>query len=170
MLEFSGKKLGKTRVEKLMKSIRISGIFEKRFKIKTTDSSHADPIAERFFKTEDQDSFSIKPNQTWTSDITCIWTDEGFLFFGTYLDIFTRKIVGFSMADHMRTELLLDALDMALGRQQLITSELLSYSDRGAQYASEVYRKRLKELNVTASMSGKKIVMTMRTRKLFLER
>jgi len=89
MLEFSGKKLGKTRVEKLMKSIRISGIFEKRFKIKTTDSSHADPIAER---------------------------------------IFTRKIVGFSMADHMRTELLLDALDITLGRQQLITSELLSYS------------------------------------------
>jgi len=59
------------------------------------------------------------------------------------------------MADHMRTELLLEALDMALGRQQLITSELLSYSDRGAQYASEVYRKRLKELNVTASMSRK---------------
>jgi putative transposase len=100
-----------------------------------------------------QDTFPTKPNQTWTSDITYIWTDEGFLFLGTYLDIFTRKIVGFSMADNMRTGLLLDALDMALGRQDIITSELLSHSDRGSQYASDVYRDRLKELKITASMS-----------------
>jgi putative transposase len=155
MLELGGKKLGKARVARLMKVIGVSGIFEKRFKIKTTDSKHDSPIADRIFKTEEQETFPTKPNQTWTSDITYVWTEEGFLFLATYLDIFTRKVVGFSMADHMRTELLLDALDMALGRQQLITSELLSHSDRGSQYASDVYRERLNGLDITASMSRK---------------
>jgi putative transposase len=155
MLELGGKKLGKARVARLMKIIGVSGVFERRFKIKTTDSKHDNPIAARIFKTEEQETFPTKPNQIWTSDITYVWTDEGFLFLATYLDIFTRKIVGFSMADHMRTELLLDALDMALGRQQLITSELLSHSDRGSQYASDVYRERLNSLSITASMSRK---------------
>jgi putative transposase len=155
MLELAGKKIGKARVARLMKIIGVSGVFEKRFKVKTTDSTHDSPIADRVFKTEEPETFPTKPNQAWTSDITYVWTDEGFLYLATYLDIFTRKIVGFSMADHMRTELLLDALDMALGRQQLITSELLSHSDRGSQYASDVYRKRLKDLGITASMSRK---------------
>jgi len=155
MLQLGGKKLGKARVARLMKIMGISGVFKNRFKIKTTDSKHGNPIAARIFKTEVQETFPTKPNQTWTSDITYVWTDEGFIFLATYLDIFTRKIVGFSMADNMRTELLLDALDMALGRQQLITSKLLSHSDRGSQYASDVYRERLKALEITASMSRK---------------
>ena len=154
-LKLSGKNHGRTRVSRVMKLLDISGVFKNKFKIKTTDSSHANPIADRILKTKDVTTHPTKPNQVWVTDVTYVSTDEGFLFLGTYLDLFTRKIVGFSMADHMRTELLFDALAMALGRQNLNTSELLSHSDRGSQYASDGYRTRLAELGITASMSRK---------------
>ena len=154
-LKLSGKNHGRTRVSRVMKLLDISGVFKNKFKIKTTDSSHANPIADRILKTKDVTTHPTKSNQVWVTDVTYVSTDEGFLFLGTYLDLFTRKIVGFSMADHMRTELLLDALAMALGRQNLNTSELLSHSDRGSQYASDGYRTRLAELGITASMSRK---------------
>jgi putative transposase len=151
-----GKEHGKARVHRLMKRLGVSGVFKSVFRIKTTDSKHDLPIAKRLLKTEDETTHPTKPNQVWVTDITYIHTDEGFLFLGTYLDLFTRKIVGFSMADHMRTELLLDALFMALGRQNLSDpSELLSHSDRGTQYASDDYRAKLKELGITVSMSRK---------------
>jgi putative transposase len=155
MLKSLGKNHGRGRVRRLMKKVGITGVFKKSFKIKTTDSEHDGPIAPRIFKTKDVTTHPVKPNQVWVTDITYIHTGEGVLYLGTYLDLFTRKIVGFSMADHMRTELLLDALSMALGRQNLNSSELLSHSDRGTQYASEPYRERLKELGITVSMSRK---------------
>lgn len=74
---------------------------------------------------------------------------------GTYLDVYTRKIVGFDLQDHMRVDLLLNALEMALGRQNLITEELLAHSDRGSQYASTKYLDKLHELKITTSMSRK---------------
>ena len=154
-LQQMGQSHGRGRIKRLMKILGISGNFKNKFKIKTTDSKHDNPIADRIFETENKETHATKPNQIWVSDITYIHTDEGFLFLGTYLDLFTRKLVGFSMADHMRTELLLDALSMALGRQNLDTSELLSHSDRGSQYASDAYRDKLKELGITASMSRK---------------
>lgn len=73
----------------------------------------------------------------------------------TYLDLFTRKIVGFSTDDNMRTELIISALDMALGRQHCVEGELLNHSDRGSQYASEQYRAKLQNLEIAASMSRK---------------
>ena len=156
MLQLGGAKHGKSRIEMLMKVNQITGNFKRRFKVKTTDSNHTSPIADRIFKTEDESTHATKPNQVWTSDITYIFTDEGVLYLGTYLDQCTRKIVGFSMADHMRTELLLDALHMALGRQQRLgDSPLLAHSDRGSQYASDAYRARLNVLGITASMSRK---------------
>ena len=82
-------------------------------------------------------------------------TGEGFLFLGTYLDVFSRKVVGFELQDHMRTELLLAALEMALGRQHLFRGELISHSDRGYQYASDAYREKLACLGIQASMSRK---------------
>ena len=154
-LKIEGKNHGKSRVSRLMKLLDISGVFKNKFKIKTTDSTHGNPIADRILKTKDITTHPTRPNQVWVTDVTYVSTDEGFLFLGTYLDLYTRKIVGFSMADPMRTELLLNALTMALGRQNLNTSELLSHSDQGSQYASEAYRARLAELGITASMSRK---------------
>jgi putative transposase len=155
MLKIDGKNHGKARISRVMKLLDISGVFKRNFKIKTTDSTHGNPIAPRILKTKDVTTHPTRPNQVWVTDVTYISTDEGFLFLGTYLDLFTRKIVGFSMADHMRTELLLDALLMALGRQNLNTAELLSHSDQGSQYASDTYRARLAALGITASMSRK---------------
>ena len=97
-----------------------------------------------------------KPNQFWASDITYIRTEEGWLFLSIFLDLFTRKVVGFSMADNMKVEMILDALEMALGRQK-ISSEgaLVGHSDRGSQYAAEEYRCCLEANGITASMSRK---------------
>jgi putative transposase len=152
-LKNMGQSCGKTRIENLMKKANISGLIKKKFKVKTTDSNHDQPIAERIFQTEEPHTHPIKQNQVWASDITYVPTLEGFVFLGTYLDLFTKKIVGFETQDHMRTELLLGALEMALGRQHLLSSELVSHSDRGSQYASEIYREKLKSLGITASMS-----------------
>jgi putative transposase len=154
-LRHDGNILGKNRVARLMKIAGISGLIRKRFRVKTTDSKHDLPIAPRVFKTEEPETHPVESNRVWASDISYIATDEGFVFLATYLDLFTRKVTGFAMEDHMRTELLLQALDMALGRQSFTAGNLLEHSDRGSQYASEVYREKLKSSGITASMSRK---------------
>jgi putative transposase len=146
-----GRKCGKGRVEKIMRNEGITPKKKKRF-VKTTDSNHELPIADRIFQTENQETMPVKPNEVWASDITYIPTKEGWLYLAIFLDLFTRKIVGFSMADHMRTELILDALEMALGRQ---STPGIGHSDRGCQYASDAYRARLAAHGITASMSRK---------------
>jgi len=146
---------GKRRIVKIMKKAGISGYIKKRFKVKTTDSKHSSPIAPRIFKTEEDSTYPTRPNQLWASDISYIPTQEGFLYLATYLDVCTRKVVGFSLGETMETSLILSALEMAIGRQTNLTGALMSHSDRGSQYASEEYRKRLEELKITASMSRK---------------
>jgi transposase InsO family protein len=112
-------------------------------------------VADRIFKTENPMTHPTRPNENWASDISYIPTDEGFLYLATFLDLCTRKVVGFSMADHMRTELVVDALDMTLCRQGLIKSTLVAHSDRGLQYASDQYRLKLNSLDIQISMSRK---------------
>jgi len=150
-----GKAPGKNRVANLMKKAGISGIIKRRFVVKTTDSKHDLPIAPRLFKTEEVETHPTRPNETWASDISYVPTDEGFVFLGSYLDIFTKKIVGFATEDHMKTTLLFQALEMALGRQNLTAGDLTAHSDRGTQYASEDYRECLKRNNIAPSMSRK---------------
>jgi putative transposase len=126
----------------------------KKFKIATTDSNHDLPIADRLFETENVDAV-MAPNQVWTGDITYVPTGEGWLFLAVFLDVFTRKIVGFSSAEHMRSELVIDALKMGLGRQCVETGQLISHTDRGSQYASGDFRKELEDKGIIASMSRK---------------
>lgn len=152
-LKQEGTNCGKTRLSILMKKAGISGIFKKRFKVRTTDSNHSFPIAPRIFQVEEPATHPTRPNEVWASDLSYIPTAEGFLYLATYLDIFTRKVVGFSVDDHMETSLITSALEMALGRQELTAGGLLAHSDRGSQYASMDYRERLKSLSITASMS-----------------
>lgn len=152
-LRAEGSSCGKHRVARLMKQAGLSGLNKRRFKIKTTDSNHNLPIAPRILQTENADTLPIRPNQVWTSDITYIHTEEGWLFLAIFLDLFTRKIVGHAMADHMRSELVLNALNVALLTQKPDGHQLTSHSDRGSQYASEAFAKRLALLKITASMS-----------------
>jgi transposase InsO family protein len=137
-----------------MRENEIASDAVKKFRIKTTDSNHALPIAERLFETEHADSV-MAPNQVWGGDITYVATDEGWLFLAIFLDIFTRKVVGFSCDDHMETELILRALEMALGRQTVGDGELIAHSDRGSQYASDGFTERLRLAGIIASMSRK---------------
>jgi putative transposase len=154
VLQSEGHECGENRVAKIMKENNIASEAVKKFKVTTTDSNHDSPIAERVFETENADAV-MTPNQVWGSDITYIATDEGWLYLAVFLDIFTRKIVGFSTDDNMRTELILNALAMALGRQGVKDGELVAHSDRGSQYAGDDYRKKLRLAGIIASMSRK---------------
>jgi putative transposase len=144
---------GKGRIARVMKKAGLFGVAKKRFKVRTTDSNHSHPIAERLVQTEDPQTLPVKPNQAWASDITYVPTKEGWLYVAIFLDLFTRKIVGFSMQDHLRAELVLDALEMALGRQCANGKGLVSHSDQGVQYACDEYRRRLTEKGITISHS-----------------
>jgi transposase InsO family protein len=121
----------------------------KAFRVCTTDSNHALPVAPNLL---DRDFSPSAPNRTWVADITYIPTDEGWLYLAVVLDLFCRKVVGWAMRDHLRTELPLAALTMAIQRQRP-TSGLIHHSDRGSQYASGEYSKTLKNNGIIASMS-----------------
>ena len=153
-LRAEGETCGKNRVARIMRENDIASESVKKFKISTTDSNHELPIADRIFETENADSV-MAPNQVWGGDITYIRTEEGWLFLAIFLDIFTRKVVGFSCNDKMRTELVLNALSMALGRQDRSDGELVAHSDRGSQYAADEFREKLQDAGIVASMSRK---------------
>jgi transposase InsO family protein len=152
-----GKRCGRNRVARLMKHAGLFGCARRRFRVRTTDSSHDLPIAPRILKTEEPKTLPTRPNEAWVSDITYIPTQEGWLFLTVQLDVFTRKVVGYAMTDHLRAEAVLEALEAAvLGRPQphaAASGVLVSHSDRGIQYACEAYRSRLAEHGITPSMS-----------------
>jgi transposase InsO family protein len=138
-------------VAKLMKQAEIRSVMHKRFVVRTTDSKHDQPIAPNLL---DRKFGADLPDRKWCCDITYIPTDEGFLYLAAVIDLCSRKIVGWSMADHLRTDLCLDALEMAL-RSRKPTKELIHHSDRGIQYASGDYARVLREHGVQVSMSRK---------------
>lgn len=121
----------------------------RRFRPCTTDSRHHLPIAPNLLQ---QEFAAPAPNRVWLADITFIATGEGWLYLAAVLDLATRKIVGWSMREHMRTELPLAALMMATQRQRPAEG-LICHSDRGSQYASEVYGKQLAAMKAKPSMS-----------------
>lgn len=151
-LRAEGYLVNEKRVVRLMRENKIFSEATKKFKVRTTDSNHDFPIAERIFETENADAV-MAPNQVYVGDITYISTDEGWIYLAIFLDLFTRKIVGFAMQDHMQTELVIEALRMALGRQDVADGECLAHTDRGSQYAASDFRNELSEAGIIASMS-----------------
>jgi putative transposase len=137
------------RVIRLMKCLDIKARHKRRFKI-TTDSEHALPIADNILN---RNFTATEPDQSWVADITYIATQQGWLYLAVVVDLFSRKIVGWSMADHMRTDLVLTALEAALGQRIPAQSGLVFHSDRGSQYASADYRSALDGAGITCSMS-----------------
>lgn len=109
---------------------------------------------DRIFETENVEAV-MAPNQVWVGDIRYVHTNEGWLFLAIFLDLFTRKVVGFSSDDNKRVELIINAMDMALGRQNVKDGELIAHSDRGSQYSSEDYRMKIQQAGIVASMSRK---------------
>ena len=139
--------VGKNRVARLMREEGLSGARRRRFKC-TTQSQHSLPVASNVLA---RDFTSPAPNRKWVTDITFIPTDEGWLYLAVVLDLFSRLVVGWSMASYLDDRLTRNALKMALARRQL-DSDLLHHSDQGKQYASGAYLKLLPD-NVTRSMS-----------------
>jgi putative transposase len=150
-LKAQGHAVCENTVAKLMKKQDIHSITRRRFRVCTTDSNHPHRVApnllERCFKRD-------LPNQAWCADITYIRTGEGWLYLAAVIDLCSRKIVGWAMADHTRASLCLDALEMA-ARQRRPGQGLLHHSDRGVQYACDDYQKKLAELGMICSMSGR---------------
>lgn len=137
-------------VAKLMKSMGIRSKVCRKFRVQTTDSNHDNPIAPN---TLDQNfAAADAPNKVWAADITYIHTDEGFLYLAGVMDLYSRRIVGWSMQDTLATGLVEDAFDMALLARTPSTG-LLHHSDRGCQYASRDYREKLHAAGVEMSMS-----------------
>lgn len=149
-LKKRGEVCGLHRVERLMKEAGIRSKVRRKFR-KTTDSNHPHPVAPNLLE---QDFTVSGPNQVWASDITYIWTDEGWLFLASTMDLYSRKIVGWAMSDHMPAELVVDALQMAIDRRRPAPG-LLHHSDRGVQYAAHAFQGLLQRNGIVCSMSGK---------------
>ncbi len=141
---------GKERVERLMRENGIRARHKRRYKI-TTDSKHTMPVAENELA---RNFTPAAPNQAWTSDITYLWTDEGWLYLAIVLDLFNREVVGWSLKPRMTADIVTDALTMAWFRRRPAPG-LMHHSDRGSQYASQAFRAKLKEFGMVCSMSRK---------------
>jgi transposase InsO family protein len=147
-LRCRGMRTARKRVARLMREQGLCARHKRRFRT-TTDSQHDLPIARnvlaRRFETP-------APNTAWVTDITYVWTLEGWLYLVVILDLFSRRVVGWSMSERITRELALDALGMALSRRQPQRG-LIHHSDRGSQYASRDYRRMLAANGIVCSMS-----------------
>ena len=147
-LREQGLSTSRKRVARLMREQGIQAVPTKRFRT-TTDSDHAFVVAPNLLE---RDFVAERPNDVWVSDITYVWTWEGWLYLAVVLDLFSRRVVGWAVSDHMRTELVLDALSMAV-RRRLPEPGLVHHSDRGSQYASTDYQLELARHGIVCSMS-----------------
>jgi transposase InsO family protein len=136
-------------VAKLMHAQRICSRISRRFRPRTTDSMHPCPLAANLLGRDFQ---ARTPDRKWCCDITYIPTDQGFLYLAAVIDLCSRRIVGWSMAGHLRATLCMDALEMAVLHRRP-DAGLLHHSDRGVQYACEDYRGLLDRHGIEASMS-----------------
>jgi putative transposase len=145
-----GIRVGRKRVERLMKAAGISGVLprkRRRTTVRLSGVRVAPDLVER-------DLNPTGPNQTWSADITYISTWEGFLYLAHVQDLYSRRIVGWSMADHLRSELVVDALEMALARRRP-DSGLVHHSDQGCQYTAVLFTKRCAKAGIDVSMGSR---------------
>ena len=149
-LKAQGKTVAEKRVGKLMKAEGCRAKGARKFKA-TTDSSHSRPVAPN---TLDRDFTATAPNQKWVGDITYIWTMEGWLYLAVVIDLFSRKVVGWSLQEHMTSELVCSAMRMAVKTRGCMATTLCHF-DRGSQYASDVFQALLKQYGFVCSMSRK---------------
>jgi len=149
-LRLRGFPASKERVERLMQENDIRAKHKRRFKV-TTDSKHNLPIAPNLLE---RNFTPAAPNQVWTSDITYLWTDEGWLYLAIVIDLFNREVVGWSLKSRMTADIATDALTMAWFRRKPAAG-LIHHSDRGSQYASHAFQAKLKEYGMDCSMSRK---------------
>lgn len=150
-LKDDGEHVSRKRVARLMREEGIVGRKRKKRFVKTTDSKHHLPVAPNLLNRE---FTADKPNQRWVGDITCLRTTAGWLFLAVLIDLFSRRVVGWSIHDSLETAVARWAFEMARNTR-LVEPGLVHHSDRGVQYASGDYKKLLEEAGVIGSMSRK---------------
>jgi len=143
--------VGQKRVARLMREDGLRGTRPKKFKV-TTNSKHNKPVAPNILN---RDIAAVTTtNKVWVSDITYIWTGQGWLYLAVMIDVFSRRIVGYQIDDHMRAELVTDALNSAIEARDIGT-DLMHHSDRGSQYVSDNFLALAHKHKITLSMSRK---------------
>jgi transposase InsO family protein len=149
-LRDEGYRHGRHKVARLMRIAGLKGCPKRRFRVTTQrDPSH--PVAENLL---DQEFTAEAPNQRWAADITYIATNQGWLYLAVVMDLYSRRIVGWSMSRWINRHLVIDALNMAIGARRP-EGELLHHSDRGSQYTSEDFRDELLKHGIDCSMSAR---------------
>src|ERR687890_1625722 len=143
-----GVRCGRGRVARLMRAAGLRGCVRRKKRRTTRRDPRAAPTSDLLCR----EFVAGRPNRVWLADITYIPTREGFLYLAFILDTHSRKVVGWSMAPHMRTELVVDALEMAVWRRGPVAGLLVHHSDRGVQYTAISFGKRLEEVGIVASM------------------
>ena len=148
-LRAGGERHGRKRIARLMRTAGLVGASRRRAGVTTTwrdkDARPAPDLVDRNF-------VASGPNRLWVADITFVPTASGFLYLAVVLDAWSRKIVGWSMTNHLRAELVLDALDMAISQRR--PGSVIHHSDQGSQYTSLAFGKRCKEAGVRPSMGS----------------
>lgn len=132
-----------------MRDNHIEAKTARKFRVRTTDSNHDLPVVDNLLNRQFNPS---QANEVWVTDITYIPTREGWLYLAAVEDLYSRMVVGWSIAEYMESRLVVDALEMAVQRR-LPDERLLVHSDRGSQYASEHYQRLLGQHGITCSMS-----------------
>jgi len=145
-----GFRVGKARVERLMREHAIRARHKRRFRV-TTDSKHNLPVAANLLARQFTPD---APNRVWSADLTYLWTDEGWLYLAVVLDLFNREVVGWAIKERMSADIVTDALTMAWFRRRP-QAGLMHHSDRGSQYASEAFQAKLRDYGMRSSMSRK---------------
>ena len=142
--------VGRTKTARLMKEANVWVRYKKKYKV-TTNSEHNKPV----YANELEQNFDVQqPDQAWVQDITYIWTSDGWLYLAIVIDLYSRKVVGWSMGSRMKAQLVCDALTMAMW-QRKPKAGLIVHSDQGVQYASHQYRRILRLHGFVGSMSKK---------------
>jgi putative transposase len=145
-----GCRTSRNRIARLMRQERLRARQRSKYRVATTDSRHAEPIApNRLAEIVPQ-----RPDQVWVTDATCVLTGQGWLYVVALLDVYTRRIVGWAMHENFDAQLAVKALQMAIA-QRRPKPELIVHSDRGTQFASAAYRQTLDTHQLIASMSRK---------------
>lgn len=145
-----GHPVGRRKARSLMREAGVKARYRKKYKV-TTNSDHKQPVYDNVLARE---FAAAAPDQAYVTDITYIWTREGWLYLTVFIDLFSRRVVGWSMDSRMTARLVTDALRMALW-QRRPEAGLIVHSDRGSQYASKAYRRLLKANGFIGSMSRK---------------
>lgn len=150
LLQEEGKSVGRHRVARLMRNNNWRAKAAKKYKA-TTNSNHTLPVAPNLLN---QNFKADAPDQKWVSDITYIWTDEGWLYLAVVLELYSRRVIGWAISERMTATLVCDALMMALWRHHM-PKGVIVHSDRGSQYCSAAYQKLFKKHKLVCSMSKK---------------